>query len=138
MSTIGVKSCGSSLARSEGSEEPKMVGPDWFQIEAFFNYIPYSNRAFFVSGKLGAISDGFRVEKNKFIILQQTFHKLMQMLQKYTIALIYQGWIACRIVQASGKLLNLSSRFTKKWKLSSRLRQNREIVEAAFQRVWKL
>ena len=43
VSTIGVKSCGSSLARSEGSEVPKMAGPDWFQIEAFFNYIPYSN-----------------------------------------------------------------------------------------------
>ena len=80
-----------------------MVGPDWFQIEAFFNYIPYPNRQFFVSGKSGAISDGFRMEKEKLIILHQTFDKLTQMLQKHTVALIYEGRIACQIVQALGK-----------------------------------
>ena len=80
-----------------------MAAPDWFQIEAFFNYIPYSNRAFFVSGKPGAISDGFRVEKDKLIILQQTLYKLTQMLQKYTVALIFEGRIACQIAQALGK-----------------------------------
>ena len=80
-----------------------MAAPDWFQIEAFFNCIPYSNRAFFVSGKPGAISDGFRVEKENLIIFQQTFDKLTQMLQKYTVALIYEGRIACRIAQTLGK-----------------------------------
>ena len=47
MSTIGVKSCGSSLARYEGSEEPKMAGSGWFEIEAVFNKIRYSIGAFF-------------------------------------------------------------------------------------------
>ena len=39
-----------------------------FGVEAVFNYIPYSKRAFFVSGKPGANSDGFRVEKEKPLI----------------------------------------------------------------------
>ena len=69
MSMIGVKSCVSSLARSEGSEEPKTAGSGWFQIEAVFNYIPYSNCAFFVSGKPGANSDGSRVDKEKLILV---------------------------------------------------------------------